>query len=145
MSMLCFRCILWIQGVHFPPSVLKAQPALPSEVHMDRRWKTEGRHGRMVFKKAPGIRSIVPSWIFMSTKLIQAINDWKHGLCEVFVKLYRVDIGAVVGWSSSGSCSDIQCRQHWRLNICSYIGWIDKYCICQFNQYYYKYWCGSAV
>ena len=97
MSMLCFRCILWIQGVHFPSSVLKAQPALPSEVHMDHGWETEGRHGRMVFKKAPRIRSIVPSWIFMSTKLIQAINDWKHGLCEVFVKLYRVDIGAVVG------------------------------------------------
>ena len=31
--------------------------------------------------------------------------------------------------------------------ICSYIGWIDKYCICicQFNQYVYKYWDGSAV
>ena len=36
-------------------------------------------------------------------------------------------------------------RQRCRLNICSYIGWIDKYCICQFNQYNYKYWDGSAV
>ena len=36
-------------------------------------------------------------------------------------------------------------RQHCRLNIWSYVGWIDKYCICQFNQYNYKYWDGSAV
>ena len=26
-------------------------------------------------------------------------------------------------------------RQRCRLNICCYIGWIDKYSICQFNQY----------
>ena len=38
-----------------------------------------------------------------------------------------------------------QSRQRCRLNICSYIGWIDKYCICQFNQHNYKYWDGSAV
>ena len=36
-------------------------------------------------------------------------------------------------------------RQHCRLNICSNIGWIDKYSICQFNQCNYKYWGGSAV
>ena len=36
-------------------------------------------------------------------------------------------------------------RQHCRLNICRYIGWIDKYCICQFNKYVYKYWDDSAV
>ena len=36
-------------------------------------------------------------------------------------------------------------RQRCRLNICSYIGWIDKYCICQFNQYNNKYWDGGAV
>ena len=35
--------------------------------------------------------------------------------------------------------------QHCRLNICWYIGWIGKYCICQFNQYNYKYWDASAV
>ena len=35
--------------------------------------------------------------------------------------------------------------QHCRLNICSYIRWIDKYCICQYNQYNYKYWDASAV
>ena len=32
-----------------------------------------------------------------------------------------------------------------RLNICRYIGWIEKYCICQFNQYNYKYWDGSVI
>ena len=36
-------------------------------------------------------------------------------------------------------------RQRCRLNICSYTGWIDDYSICQFNQYIYKYWDGSAV
>ena len=36
-------------------------------------------------------------------------------------------------------------RQRCRLNICSYVVWIDNYCICQFNQYYYKYWDGSAL
>ena len=36
-------------------------------------------------------------------------------------------------------------RQRCRLNICSYIGWIDKDCICQFNQYNNKYWDGGAV
>ena len=35
--------------------------------------------------------------------------------------------------------SSIVFRQRCRLNICSYIGLIDKYCICQFNQYIYKY------
>ena len=39
----------------------------------------------------------------------------------------------------------IFCRQHCRLSICCYIGWIDKYSICQFNQYNNKYWDGSAV
>ena len=36
-------------------------------------------------------------------------------------------------------------RQRCRLIICSYIGWIEKYCIYQFNEYIYKYWDGSAV
>ena len=36
-------------------------------------------------------------------------------------------------------------RHHHRLNICRCIGWIDKYCICQFNQYNNKYWDGSTV
>ena len=36
-------------------------------------------------------------------------------------------------------------RQYCRLNICSYICWIDKCCICQFNQYNYNHWDGSAV
>ena len=40
---------------------------------------------------------------------------------------------------------EIYVRQRGRLNICCYIDWIDKYCICQFNQYNYKYWDGSAV
>ena len=29
----------------------------------------------------------------------------------------------------------VSVRQRCRLNICSYIGWIDKYSICQFNQH----------
>ena len=36
-------------------------------------------------------------------------------------------------------------RQRGRLNICCYIGWIDKYSICLFNKYNNKYWDGSAV
>ena len=36
-------------------------------------------------------------------------------------------------------------RQHCRLNIFRYIGWIDKYSICQINQNIYTYWDGSAV
>ena len=36
-------------------------------------------------------------------------------------------------------------RQHCRLNICRYIGWIEKCCIREFNQYVCQYWDGSAV
>ena len=39
----------------------------------------------------------------------------------------------------------ITTRQHLCLNICRYIGLIDKYCIYHFNQYIYKYWDGDAV
>ena len=37
--------------------------------------------------------------------------------------------------SSRGGAICPQARQRCHHNICSYIGWIDKYCICQFNQY----------
>ena len=36
-------------------------------------------------------------------------------------------------------------RQHRCLNICRYIGLTDKYCICELNQYKYKYWDSSPV
>ena len=36
--------------------------------------------------------------------------------------------------TKSGKCI----RQHYRLSICNYIGWIDKYCICQFDQHSFK-------
>ena len=36
-------------------------------------------------------------------------------------------------------------RHHCRLNICSYIGWIDKYSICKIKQYNCKCWDGNAV
>ena len=47
-----------------------------------------------------------------------------------------------IGWKYLGDT-----RQYCRLNICSYIVWIDKYkySICKFNQYNYKYWDDSAV
>ena len=60
----------------------------------------------------------------------------------------REDMGTSCAWGIKEYSSSVQfstTRQQCRLNICSYIGWIDKYSICQFNQYNYKYWDGSAV
>ena len=59
-------------------------------------------------------------WKYIFTKI-----DTGYGLCDI----------------------SYQDWQHCRLNICNkkYIGWIDKYCICQFNECNLKYWDGSAV
>ena len=75
------------------------------------------------------------------SKILPALAGWRGvGGRRLMAKFKKNSI-----LLDSSPKRQVRDRQNCHLNICSCIGWIDKYCICQFNQYNYKYWDGSAV
>ena len=85
--------------------------------------------GASSFLATPSLHALVPV----------ALSTQEQSLFQVSENQART--------TSGSSCFSVprcrwspQSRQRGRLNICCYIGWIDKYSICQFNQYIFKYW-----